>query len=510
VRRSNLHLPLLALIASAAPVAASIITFASMGGSGVDYLEGVAEFPVDGSLALGGVYTEDYRAPAGGPLVPLPGGAGGAHVLAWRPGAAAPDWVFRVTSADSTVQGFGVMPMGPNRLLVRGFAKGAITLAPVAAGVTSTFVTDMNRLEPGIRTNDGFLAMLDASGTCLWYDVLGGSLSNFTTRVAAAPDGDFYVLGTTRGEIILNRGLPSQVRLPPTGLAVDSFDVWMARYSAEGIVQWARHSIGAGDDTAGGLAVLPGGDFVATGRFQGTETFNAGQPDARTIGPAAGDWDVWVGRWDSAGRIVWLRGMGGPGSDVGTAAAALADGDVLVAAGIGDNATLEAAFGAPITLRVLGTHDIMLARLDGATGRAKWARTLNTPGDADLPYALVVDMTGRRVWLGGVYTGRMTLGATGPAVAPFTANSEAFVAGFNVSDGRLVAVYTVAGPGTNVIYDLAMLSGGRLAAVGSYSDRATATVGTATRQLVAAGGADSFVLVVNAPTSPLPGAWLAY
>lgn len=166
----------------------------------------------------------------------------------------------------------------------------------------------------------------------LWRRSFGGPQSDGGRSIAATADGGFVIAGYT-----------------------DSFgagcsDLLLLVTDREGreVVTVAVGGVGweAGYDAA----QTPDGGFVATG--------------FTTSSSLAGDRDLYLVRLDSAGRVLWTRAYGGPGSDVGRSVVVTADGGFAVA-GTTDS-------------RGAGETDLWLLRTD-AEGAELWSRTYGGP-----------------------------------------------------------------------------------------------------------------------------------
>jgi hypothetical protein len=206
---------------------------------------------------------------------------------------------------------------------------------------------------------DAFLARLADSGEVMWALQLGGTYADTIVRVVTDPAGSIYVLGQFAdkanfgGEILQaagNAGVdvaiakydPSGKHLWSTrfgnplddaahGLAVDpagnvvvtgSFektitigqdtftatgesDVYVARFTTDGALQWAKAWGSTREDIGHGVAMDASGNAFVTGWFQ--ETIDVGAPEALT---SKGNKDVLLLKLDPAGRTLWARGFG--------------------------------------------------------------------------------------------------------------------------------------------------------------------------------------------------------
>ncbi|MGH7145389.1 MAG: hypothetical protein ACREJ2_14865 [Planctomycetota bacterium] len=141
--------------------------------------------------------------------------------------------------------------------------------------------------------------------------------------------------------------------------------------AAEGF-QWARHDGGTGADTACSVAVDSKGNIVIAGTFTGTATFGA----QGTL-TAAGT-DIYVAKLDTLGNFIWVKQIGGTGTDTvyGPDAVAIGPSDSIYLTGRFTGGSFSVAGSS--TLAPGGSSDIFIAKLD-ASGAPQW---VNHPASA--------------------------------------------------------------------------------------------------------------------------------
>lgn len=155
---------------------------------------------------------------------------------------------------------------------------------------------------------DAFVTKLSAGGATLWTTQLGSDAPDAATGISAAPGGELFLVGQTRGALAGER----------PGTDADAF---MARFSAEGALLDTRQlgSAPGHDDIALGVSAIEGAVFIV-GR-----TFGALEGEAR------GSADAFAARYSTGGELLWVRQFGTPDFDAAEAVAADAEGNVYVA-----------------------------------------------------------------------------------------------------------------------------------------------------------------------------------
>ncbi|MDX1906363.1 MAG: SBBP repeat-containing protein [Bacteroidia bacterium] len=156
----------------------------------------------------------------------------------------------------------------------------------------------------GISDAQSLVARIDRFGKTDWRNTLPANsdrlLGNDTGIMSNI--GSIVIGGSFAGELISGADTLS---------ATGAGDAVLIRYTAEGEPRWSRKFGGTGNDFIQGIFIDPAQDIYFTGGYQyqmslGTNLVSRGQSD------------VFVGRMDSTGKVVWGVSMGGSGNDTGT------------------------------------------------------------------------------------------------------------------------------------------------------------------------------------------------
>jgi fibronectin type 3 domain-containing protein len=305
---------------------------------------------------------------------------------------------------------------------------------------------------------DMFLTKYSAGGTHLWTRTFGGTHSwdyQVVTAVAVDPNANILVTGYFQGEVdfgggtlqsaggydvflakfspdglhLWSRSMGSANSEWSYGLAVDSAGsaviagyftgtldlgggqltsaapgkIFIAKYSASGAHQWSRCLSGTGSSDyalASSVACGPSGEVLLTGYFKDTVDLGAGALRSN------GSWDILIAKYSSTGTHLWSTSLGGAGDDRGRAVAAGPDGSVIAAG------TFQGSVACGTqTLQSAGASDILLLKLS-SSGSVSWAKAFGTSWD-ETPAAVAVDPQGN-VLLAGNFVVSMDLG--GPIV----------------------------------------------------------------------------------------------
>ncbi len=219
-----------------------------------------------------------------------------------------------------------------------------------------------NTLDPYLLKKDGspldtiFVARLDAkTRKFVWAYRLG------TTGSSAAPDRRFNL--AVHGDKIYLAGsflyFDKQGGVSKEVVSRGGEDIFLAQLDSSGSLIWATFIGGPGTDRAEGVTTDQAGDPYITGFFEGIATFK----DSTTL-TSAGESDVLVAHFSTAGKRVWAKAAGGKAPDHGRALDLDAQGNIYVA---GFTRSKLAKFGDQ-TVSSKGDSDAFLAKMTSSGG----------------------------------------------------------------------------------------------------------------------------------------------
>jgi len=212
----------------------------------------------------------------------------------------------RSAGGASDDAGNGIAVDAANNVYVTGAFAGPATFA----GTNLT----------GAGTNgssDIFVAKYDSSGSLLRVRQAGGTNEDRGDAIAADAAGNAYVTGKIFGAAAFGN----------TNLIGRGVDMFLAKYDTAGSLLWARVAGGNNSiDGDGGFGVTldPSGNPCVAGYFSGIASFGPANV------PTAGLDDIFVGKYDDSGNLLWVRQAGGSDLDVGYAIAGDAAGNLYL------------------------------------------------------------------------------------------------------------------------------------------------------------------------------------
>ncbi len=271
-----------------------------------------------------------------------------------------------------------------------------------------------------------------------WSASAGGVDNEAVAGVATDAAGNVYVTGYFSNSVTFGA-------IPLT--SAGGTDIFVAKYSANGALIWARQFGGAGNEVVRGVTAHPAGDVFIVGSFEGTALFGA------TTLISAGGSDAFAARLQSSsGIVIWAASAGGTGDERATG---IFGGSTLGVVGeFGGTATFGGASsgGPTTTLTSAGGQDVFGWALLDSTGAFFNAVSVGGTGDES---AASANSSGgnSRIPLAGTFSGTMTAGSNGPVARVLTSagGTDGFVASWDPLFNRIAAAAVIGGPDDDAV-----------------------------------------------------------
>ena len=259
-----------------------------------------------------------------------------------------------------------------------------------------------------------------------------------------------------QGNSYLTGGFQYQAQFGTTTFPNNEFtDVFVAKYEPNGELGWALQLGGEADDLGTGIGVDGQGGCFVTGYFSGDAFF------ADEFLTSIGDVDLFVARFDGTGKLLWVNQAGAAGKTEATALSVDSHGNCLVT-GYFD---LIADFGTN-SLFTSGFYDLFLTKYD-ANGMVLWARNTET-SNAISAGGVATDGAGN-AYLTGSFYGPAHFG---PVTLTNGSTAQIFLAKVD-ADGNFGWVRQAGGPLDDIGYGVAADAGGDVVVTGTSVGLAT-------------------------------------
>jgi hypothetical protein len=321
-------------------------------------------------------------------------------------------WAKRAGGNDYE-KALGITYDNAGNVLICGLFRGAATF-----GGTTTIYSS--------GENDIFVAKYDANGNFLWVKKAGSAGRDEAKSIKCDAYGNIYISGMYKNGCTFG----SQWLSSPGSY----FNMFVAKYSSGGSLQWVKTGGGNYDDVGWSLALDNYGKIYVTGEFNATANFSG-----QTIW-TTGSADVFVACYDPNGNIQWIRKAGGSQTDRARGIA-VAGNKIYITGQFGGT-----AYFGPYTKYAADNSDIFIACLDNY-GTFKWALSAGGSPDAaeELGYEsgnAIAAQTNGNVYATGSMLNGATFGST--SLSAYT-RTDVFVVKVlappsNRSDDNLMAV----------------------------------------------------------------------
>jgi hypothetical protein len=186
----------------------------------------------------------------------------------------------------------------------------------------------------GGADNDVVLAKYDANGEPLWAQNFGNAFDDVAGGLTVDPAGNVTMVGSFDRSVSFGAG--------DDHTSLGEADAFVARFTGDGQLVWARSYGADREDIAYGVAADAAGNTVAVGWFQGSVDFGTGPIASK------GNKDVFALKLDPAGGVVWVRTWGDRDHDQARAVAIDDKGAAIV---VGIYRFTLAVTGSPIQSR---------------------------------------------------------------------------------------------------------------------------------------------------------------
>jgi fibronectin type 3 domain-containing protein len=266
-----------------------------------------------------------------------------------------------------------------------------------------------NESARSVTANTNTTACTAGTGTHLWSKDMGGTvLADAVVPYGVAVDGsgNVYVTGVYYGTVNFGNG-----NIASAGRA----DMFIAKWSAGGAIQWVKHFGDAADQYGTAIATDTAGNIYVTGYFFGTVDFGAGP--LTSVG-----YDILLAKYNSAGTCQWSKRMGGTSTEMGQAIAVDGSSNVLVA---GQYAATVDFGGGPLTS--VGGYDGFIAKYN-TNGGYVWQKSVGGAA-LDTITGLGVDAQGNPTAVGH-FSGTSNFGGANLTSA---GSNDIFVARYNAA-----------------------------------------------------------------------------
>ncbi len=331
--------------------------------------------------------------------------------------------------------------------------------------------------------NDVFVAKYDSSGNFKWVRSMGGDEDDIAYAMDVDALGNIYITGEFSGTADFNPG-----GVPFNLISEGGSDIFICKLDSAGQLVWAK-SIGSKDyDYGYGIALDRAGHLYCTGIFKDTADFNPGATPSELI--SAGNWDMYLAKYDTAGNYVWAHRFGSTGDDRGHDVA-VSDSGYVHLTGYFESMVNFDPGGGTTNLISNGGTDIFTAKYDG-NGALIWAHNIGG-SSYDYGQSIAVDKRGN-VYLEGYFSSSvMNLDpVTGTKNVNMNGDNDIFIVKL-YDNGEFAWGFNFGSTEFDVGYDVHVDGSGNVYSTGYFMETVDFNPGAGTTNLISDGAFDGYV-----------------
>jgi hypothetical protein len=351
------------------------------------------------------------------------------------------------------------------------------------AGETTLFQDD---------DGDIFVAKYTVDGNLAWAKRAGGEETDSVRGIAVDDSGNVYITGFFSAPITFGPGEVGETTLTSVSLDfVPSTDIFIAKYTADGNLVWAKRAGGITDfDQGQGVAVDSSGNAYVTGAFGGAATFGLEEAGEVTL-TSDDDGDIFVAKYATDGDLIWVKRAGGPDSEMGNGITVDGSGNTSIIGKIQGTAIFGPGETNEATLISNNNGDVFVAKY-ATDGDLIWAKLAST--GSDVGHGIAVDGSGNTFVTGSfVDTTIFDSGQANETMLTSDGGNDIFVAKY-AANGGLVWAKRAGGTSFDVGNGLAMDNAGNAYVTGSFAGTAIFGPGEVGEAILTSdGGFDIFV-----------------
>lgn len=273
-------------------------------------------------------------------------------------------------------------------------------------------------------------------------------------------------------------------------ISAGDYDGFVSKYDSTGKFLWAKQIGGTLTDYGYSVAVDANGNVYTTGSFKGTVYFSGTDSIV-----AAGQYDIFIAKFDSSGNYVWAKGIGGTSKEQGNAIATDADGNVYASGFFSGNVDFDPGPGT-FNMNCPGPSAIFICKLN-SNGNFAWAKQMGgTINDFAVSKALKVDALGH-IYTVGNFSGPIDFN---PSAGSDTITSvglmDIFVSKLDTS-GNFIWAKQMGGKSDDYGASVTVDSLGSVYTTGYFTDTADFDPGISSYKLISSGSRDIFISKLN-------------
>ncbi len=262
----------------------------------------------------------------------------------------------------------------------------------------------------GRGETDGFVAKYDINGNLNWVQQMGSTNSDFGSALDVDDNSNIFISGKYETSIYLGN-----IQLTTSNIYNESF---YASYDVSGNLRWAKTCSGTNSNLITGIAYGHNQSIYICGFFRNDFTL-----EGNTISSSTPSQDIFIGKLDVNGNLLWLKKAGGPYEDAAHGITADDDGNPSLVGYFFGTAYFDNN-----TVTNIDYNDVFVAHYD-VNGNNQWVHA-GKGQQLDIGYGITSDAAGN-IYATGMFQRQIDFDGqilTGP-------DREIFVVSYNKQGG---------------------------------------------------------------------------
>lgn len=259
-------------------------------------------------------------------------------------------------------------------------------------------------------TLNGFFLKLNTNGELQWARSMGKRCSLITFD----PSGYLWVVGAFSDTTDIDPGPATTLLIPAYSLTAQL--PFFSKFDTNGVMQWGKHLDGQSSFSITSVSFDNNGDAILTGNFGDLVELDPSTGQL-FLGATGRSTDVFIEKLTPNGDLIWVKHLGGPGSDHVSGALMKDDNNYLFFGSFSDSIDFDPS---PSIAKYVssGQRSGYLLSLD-TTGRFLWA-SMDLPSSYQR-YDISQDDDQGNIYVAGYFRDTLTL-APSIGIATFTTN----------------------------------------------------------------------------------------
>lgn len=288
-------------------------------------------------------------------------------------------------------------------------------------------VTVANLIATG-TTEDIYISKLSSTGAYVWAKKIGNANSEKVNDVSIDALGNIYITGSYQGTVDIDPAATIVNLISTSG----SRDAFIAKYTSAGALVWGKSLGGAFADEGSEIDIDASNSLYVAGTFSGTADFDP-SATTKTVTIFGGSNDVFIGKYDNLGNMLWATSIGGNGYENATGIKYNSVNGFLYLTGTysGANTDLSPNF-AGYTYTCSGGTDIFVTRLNASNGDGSLITGVISSSGFEVTDDLEIDGNGE-ILISGSFGSAVDFDVTtgGTSTAGPTGFNDGFIVKYN-------------------------------------------------------------------------------